>query len=180
MGLIGRVTRSVYTGGLRAVERGDLDRTLRLFHGEGRLRFVGDSPLGADLSGSADIRAWFERFLRLLPDPRFEVRRLAVSGPPWRQQLAAHVMIRSTVAGEPYQNQFAHFLTLRWGKIVDELVLEDTQTWAHACRRLVDAGVAEAAEPPLVPGAARSTHSTRSPAPDLPGQAAPTPVEPQR
>jgi ketosteroid isomerase-like protein len=152
MGVVGRITRSVYVGGLGAVERGDLDAALRLFHRDGTLRFIGDSPLGAQLSGHADIRAWFERFLRLLPSPRFEVQRVAVSGPPWRQQLAAHVLIRSTVAGEPYRNEFAHFLTLRWGKVVDDLVLEDTQTWARACRRLVDAGVAEAGEGPLVEG----------------------------
>jgi ketosteroid isomerase-like protein len=155
MGVVGRITRSVYVGDLGAVERGDLDAVLRRFHRNCTLRFVGDSPLGAELSGHADIRAWFERFLRLVPSPRFEVRRVAVSGPPSRQQLAAHVLIRSTVAGVPYQNEFAHFLTLRWGKVVEDLVLEDTQTWARACGRLVDAGVGEAAEGPLRPGAGR-------------------------
>ena len=65
-------------------------------------------------------------------------------------QLAAHVVIRSTVAGEPYENQFAHFLTLRWGKVVDDLILEDTQRWARACERLAAAGIDEASEGPLV------------------------------
>lgn len=149
MGPVSRVTRSVYAHGLTALERGDLDAVLARFHADCRLDFVGESPLGARLRGHADIRAWFERFLRLLPDPRFEVRRVAISGPPWRQQLAAHVRIRSTVAGEPYENQFAHFLTLCWGKVVDDTILEDTQRWADACRGLVAAGVAEAAEGPL-------------------------------
>jgi ketosteroid isomerase-like protein len=149
MGPLSRVTRSGYTHGLTAVERGDLDTTLARFHPDCTLDFVGDSPLGAQLRGRTDIRAWFERFLRLLPDPRFEVQQLAISGPPWRQQLAAHVLIRSTVAGEPYQNQFAHFLTLRWGKVIDDTILEDTQRWADACHRLMAAGVAEAAAAPL-------------------------------
>lgn len=149
MGPMSRITRAVYARGLRDVERGDLDAALRQFHPDGTLTFVGDSPLGARLRGHAAIRTWFERFLRLLPDPRFEVQRVAVSGPPWHQQLAAHVLIRSTVAGEPYRNQFAHFLTLRWGKVVDDTVLEDTRTWADACARLVAAGVAEAGEGPL-------------------------------
>lgn len=46
--------------------------------------------------------------------------------------------------------EFAHFLRLRWGKVVDDLILEDSQRWARACERLVAAGVAEAAEPPML------------------------------
>jgi ketosteroid isomerase-like protein len=148
--VVARVTRAIYTKGFRALERGDLDGLLTQFDGRCTMTFVGDTPLGADRLTGPDVRRWFERFLRLLPNPRFEIRQLVVAGPPWRQRLASHVVIRSTVAGEPYENQFAHFLTIRWGKVVEDLVLEDTQRWERACRRLVDAGVDEAGEPPLV------------------------------
>ena len=113
-------------------------------------RHLGDTPLGARLASPGDIRRWFERFGRLVPEPSFEIQRLVVSGPPWNQRLASHVLIRSTVNGEPYQNQFAHFLTLRWGRVHDDLILEDTQMWERACRRLIAAGVSEAAEGPLL------------------------------
>ena len=145
-----RIVRGRYLGGLRALERGDLDALLAAFDERCRLVFAGDSPLGADLMTPGDVRRWFERFLRLLPHPSFEIHRLVISGPPWRQRLAAHVGIRSTVDGEPYENQFAHFLTLRWGKVVDDLVLEDTQRWARACERLIAVGVAEAGSARLV------------------------------
>jgi ketosteroid isomerase-like protein len=148
--VITRITRGRYLKGLRALERGDLDTMLAMFGERCTLTFVGDTPLGAQLSSRAGIREWFERFSRLLPNPTFEIQRLVVSGPPWRQRFASHVRIRSTVAGEPYENQFAHFLTLRWGKVVDDLVLEDTQRWARACERLVAAGVSEAGAPPLI------------------------------
>jgi ketosteroid isomerase-like protein len=115
--------------------------------------FVGDTPLSARLAGHQDLRRWFERFARLLPEPRFEIQRLLIGGPPWRQQVTAHVLIHSNINGKPYQNQFAHLLTLRWGKAVDDLVLEDTQTWKQACQRLVDAGVTEPADRPLIPTA---------------------------
>jgi ketosteroid isomerase-like protein len=151
MGPITRLTRRLYLDGLRSLELGDLDGLLRRFDDRCTLTFVGDTPLGATLSTPDGIRRWFERFRRLLPDPRFEIRSLVVSGPPWNQRLAAHVLIRSTIDSEPYQNQFAHFLVLRWGKVVDDLVLEDTQKWERACRRLVEAGVAEAGEGPLAP-----------------------------
>ncbi|GIG61067.1 hypothetical protein Lfu02_54390 [Longispora fulva] len=153
MGPMALVARRQYRRGLDAVERGDLDALLAQFAADCTLTFVGDTPLGARLSGQHDLRRWFERFARLLPAPRFEIRRLVIAGPPWRQRLTAHVQIRGTVAGQPYLNQFAHFLTIRWGKVTDDLVLEDTQAWERACRRLAEAGMAEAAAGPLVPSA---------------------------
>jgi ketosteroid isomerase-like protein len=148
--MITRITRGQYLKGLRALERGDVDALLTQFHEQCTLTFVGDSPLGAQLSTPPEVRRWFERFLRMLPEPRFEIQRLVVSGMPWKLRLASHVVIRSRINGEAYENQFAHFLTLKWGKVVDDLVLEDTQMWARACERLAAAGVAEATAAPLV------------------------------
>jgi ketosteroid isomerase-like protein len=148
--MITRIARRQYLKGLGALERGDLDALFTQFHGRCTLTFVGDTPLGATLSTGADLRRWFERFLRLIPDRKFEIQRLVVSGTPWNLKLAAHVVIRSHIKGEPYRNQFAHFLTLRWGKVVDDLILEDTQMWARACERLAASGMAEASEGPLV------------------------------
>jgi ketosteroid isomerase-like protein len=149
MGPISGVAARQYRRGLDLVERGDFDTLLTQFDHQCALTFVGDTPLGARVRGRRDIRRWFDRFARLLPAPRFQIQRLLIGGPPWRQQLAAHVLIHSTIDGEPYVNQFAHFLTIRWGKVVDDLILEDTQTWAAACQRLAAAGISEAAAQPL-------------------------------
>jgi ketosteroid isomerase-like protein len=156
--MITRITRHLYLRGLRALERGDLDELLKQFDSRCTLTFVGDTPLGAQLTNRSDIRRWFERFGRLVPKPTFEIQRLVVSGPPWNQRLASHVLIRSTVNGEPYQNQFAHFLTLRWGRVHDDLILEDTQMWERACHRLVAAGVSEAGDGPLLGATHGSPH----------------------
>ena len=147
--LAGRIAASTYLRGLAAVERGDLDQVLSLFRPDCELVFVSRTALGARLSGKADLRRWFERFRRLLPDPLFDVQRLVIGGPVWDQRIAAHVIIRSRVAGEPYENQFAQFLTLRWGKVLEDLILEDTATWEAASRRLAAAGDIEAVGPPL-------------------------------
>ncbi len=143
------LTAAQYRRGLRQVEAGDVDAVLAQFHPSCRLTFTGDTPLGADGITGPDLRRWFERFGRLLPDPRFEIQRLVVSGPPWRTHLAAHVLIHSQVDGQPYTNQFGHFLTIRWAKVVEDLVIEDTQRWTLACQRLQAAGVDEAAAPPI-------------------------------
>ena len=147
--MISRITRRIYLDGLHALERGDIDTLLARFDRRCTFSFAGDTPLGAQRLTGDDIRRWFERFRRLLPDPRFEIRRFVASGPPWNQRVASHVLIRSTVDGEPYVNEFAQFLRLRWGKVLDDLVLEDTQRWERACHRLAETGVAEAAEEPL-------------------------------
>ena len=149
VGLAGRIAASTYLRGLAAVERGDFDQVLRQFRPDCELIFVSRTALGARLSGKADLRRWFERFRRLLPGPAFDVQHLVIGGPVWDQRIAAHVIIRSRVAGEPYENQFAQFLTLRWGKVVEDLILEDTATWEAASRRLAAAGDIEAAGPPL-------------------------------
>lgn len=147
--MIKLITSRIYRNGLTYLENGDLEGLLAAFDDRCTLTFAGDSPLGAYLTTAADIRRWFERFLRLLPSPTFHVQRIVVSGPLWNQNLAAHVLIRSTIDGEPYENQFAHFLRLRWGKVHDDLIIEDTQRWAQACRRLVAAGFTEAGAAPM-------------------------------
>ena len=114
--LISRIAARTYLRGLAAAEHGDFDQVLRQFAPRCELIFVSRTALGARLSGRADLLRWFERFGRLLPDRRFEVLRFVAGGPVWDQRIAAHVIIRSQIAGAPYQNQFAHFLTLRWGQ----------------------------------------------------------------
>ncbi len=143
------LTATQYRRGLRQVEAGDLDAVLAQFHPTCRLTFAGDTPLGANGLSGPDLRCWFERFLRLLPGPRFEIQRLVIAGPPWRTRLAAHVLIRSTIDGRPYENEFGHFLTIRWARVTEDIVIEDTQRWDRACRRLVAAGSAEAGAPPI-------------------------------
>ncbi len=66
---------------------------------------------------------------------------------------SAHAAAASASVGacsrQPRPWQFAQFLTLRWGKVRTDLILEDTATWEAASRRLAAAGDIEAAGPPL-------------------------------
>jgi ketosteroid isomerase-like protein len=147
--MIATLARRRYVRGLAALERGDLDALLAEFDPRCEFVFIGQSALGARLSTRAALRRWFERLHRLLPRPRFEVRELSITGWPWDVRLAARVVIRSTVAGEPYENEFAQFLRLRRGRVVQDYVIEDTQRFERASARLVAAGVAEAAAEPI-------------------------------
>lgn len=135
--------------GLAALERGDLDELLADFNDAFEFSFSGDSPLGAHLHTRQALRSWFERLRRLLPEPRFDIHDVVVQGWPWDLTLAIRASINSTVLGEPYRNDFAQFLYLRWMKVTKDIVIEDTQRWERACRRMAQAGVVEAAALPI-------------------------------
>lgn len=138
------IARRQYLRGPADLEHGAFDDLLRQFEPSCEFTFVGRSPLGARLRSREALRRWFARLDILLPRPHFEVRELLVTGWPWALHLAARVVIRSTVAGEPHENEFAQILRIHWGRVVWDYVLEDTQRFEGAVARLVATGMAEA------------------------------------
>ena len=144
-----RIAKRRYTNGLAALSRGDVEEVLEQFAPNVRFVFVGDHSLGTDLGSKEEVREWFGRLFRLLPNARFEPQEVLVDGRPWDIRIAARVLIRSTVAGDPYTNEFCQFLRLRNGRVVWDYVLEDTQRFERASARLAAAGVEEAVAPPL-------------------------------
>ena len=147
--IIGAVARRRYSAGLAALERGDLDVFLEYFNDDLEFVFSGESPLGANLHSKRALRLWCERFHRLLPSPRFEIQNVVAEGWPWNLTMAIRASIRSTVLGEPYRNEFGQFLRLRNMKVAEDFVIEDTQRFERLCRRLLDAGIAEAGADPI-------------------------------
>jgi ketosteroid isomerase-like protein len=143
------IARRQYTRGLAALGRGDVESVLEQFAPNVRFVFVGDSPLGARLESREAVRAWFGRLFRLLPGARFEPQQVVIDGWPWDVRIAARVLIRSMVAGEPHTNEFCQFLRLRGGRVVWDYVMEDTQRFERACARLAAAGMAEATAPAI-------------------------------
>ncbi len=143
------IARRQYLQGLAHLERGAFDELLGQFDPSCDFTSVGRSPLGARLRSREALRRWFVRLHTLLPRPRFEVRELLITRWPWALHLGARVVIRSTVAGEPYENQFAQFLRIHWGRVVWDDVLEDTQRFDRAVARLAAAGTEEATADPI-------------------------------
>ena len=87
----------------------------------------------------------------MLPDLSFEITDIAVSGWPNDTTATARWRAHATFAdgGEPYRNDGVHVVSLRWFKIVDMDVYQDTQRLGEALDRQARAGVDEAAAPPL-------------------------------
>ena len=66
-----------------AINRGDAEPVLRQFAGRFEHSFLGDTALGGSRRTLAATRRWYERLYRLLPDIRFDLDKIAVSGGPW-------------------------------------------------------------------------------------------------
>ena len=112
--------------------------------------FGGSHALGGTRHSTAAVRLWFERVYRLLPDLRFTIKRIAVSGWPWNTTATAEWRSTATSAtGEPYVNDGVHVVRLRLGKIVSMHVYLDTEVLGHTLRVMADKGIAEAAAPPI-------------------------------
>jgi ketosteroid isomerase-like protein len=138
-----------YLQTLASLSEGEVEAVLEQFSPDVEFVFVGESPLGSHLHSRDAVRAWFGRLFRLLPEAHFQADEVLVDGWPWRLRIAARVRITSTVAGEPYENEFCQFLRFRWGKVRWDYILENTQRFERACRRLAAAGLEEAAAPPI-------------------------------
>jgi ketosteroid isomerase-like protein len=121
--IVARVSRSLW----RRVNDGDYEAAVRMAHPDVRFRFVGDTPLGADLVGVDAFRAWFREATERIPGLTFEVRDVLVAGWPWDTRIAVRLGVTAPLAdGTTYRNEAAQFLRLKWFRMVDDWVIEDT------------------------------------------------------
>jgi hypothetical protein len=59
-----------------------------------------------------------------------------VNGWPWRTVVASHLVITTTLPdGSPYRNEGMQLLRLRWGRVVEDLIFEDTLKLDAVLRR---------------------------------------------
>ena len=143
------IVRRRYRRAWRAMNAHDYQVILDQLAPDFHVTFVGDTPLGGTRTGVESMAAWFERLFRFFPDARFELRALSVDGPPWNTRVAGLFTIRATVAGDPYENVFAQFVRLRFGRITWYEVYEDSLKFGRLCDRLAVAGNSEATAEPI-------------------------------
>jgi hypothetical protein len=70
-----------------------------------RFAVVGDTVIGGSWQGRDALRDW-----------------------PWRTRVAVRLIVEGTLAdGTAYRNNATQWLTLSWGRMTDDWVLEDTK-----------------------------------------------------
>ncbi|MRH90264.1 nuclear transport factor 2 family protein [Nocardia sp. SYP-A9097] len=120
----------------RRVGAGDFGAAVEMAAPDVRFRFLGDTPLGADVRGQQAFRDWFDLLQQHLPGVRLQLEDVVAGGWPWNTRVAVRLRVSSTLNdGTPYRNTAIQWLTLRWGRMTDDLVLEDTLTLDAALRQ---------------------------------------------
>jgi ketosteroid isomerase-like protein len=106
---------------------GDIRPTLRLDSEDVRFTFPGDNSFSGVFTGRDEHQRWLERLVRV--GVKVEPDEVAISGFPWSQTICIRGRSwRDTPSGERvYDNRFVIWGRLRWGKLSDYEVYEDTQ-----------------------------------------------------
>jgi ketosteroid isomerase-like protein len=133
-----------------AVSHGNAEPVLEGFAPEFEHCFLGNTALGGTRRTLPAARRWYERLYRLLPDIRFDVRRIRVSGGPWNTLvLIEWDEANSGADGVRTNNRGVHMARLEWGRMTQLVICPDTVGLKATLDRLSLAGVAEAGAPPI-------------------------------
>src|SRR5687768_1624596 len=112
--------------------------------------FPGDNAVGGERHSREAMARWLERLSRLFPELEFDVKRVAVKGPPWDREIAVEWTDHGRCAdGEPYENEGAHWIRLHRGKAKEIHAYLDTGKVTAHCERMAGAGIEEAEAPPI-------------------------------
>jgi ketosteroid isomerase-like protein len=107
--------------------------------------FSGDHALGGTRNDQAAVKEWFDRVGRLLPNLKLTVNNIIVRG--WPNNTLAIVQWQANATlkdGSEYLNDGVHFIRVKWGKITEMNVYEDSQAVANALEKQFQSGIVEA------------------------------------
>lgn len=97
-----------------------------------RFSYLGDHAMAIEATSADELRGWLHAMFERFPGLRFEVHEVVVDGPPW----SLHTATRYSAVHEGRTlwqgTQFTH---IRWGKVIRENVLPDTQAVARVAPR---------------------------------------------
>ena len=114
-------------------------------------RFGGNHAIGGQRHDRDTLRLWFERLARVLPKLHLEINNIWVTGWPWHTMVFVQWDGTATLLdGGPYSQHAVHVITLRWGKIHELDVFEDSQEVARALAAQAAAGLDEAVAEPIL------------------------------
>lgn len=122
-----------------AMNAGDPTWALAMLADDARLVFPGTSTWGGEYRGRAEV----ERFARrcIAQGIQYRVHDVLVKGPPWNMTLVYVVSdeARDASGSVIYQNRAMEYCKLRWFKIVQQEVFEDTERTAAYDRIVMSA-----------------------------------------
>jgi ketosteroid isomerase-like protein len=134
-----------------AVNHGDAEPVLQQFARRFEHSFLGNHALGGSRRTLSATRQWYERLYRLLPDIRFDLKWIGVSGGPWNTIVVIEWdETNSASDGVRTYNHGIHVMHLRWGRATRLVICPDTVGLKATLDRLAGAGNPEALATPIV------------------------------
>ena len=144
------IVRKIIIQGFRDLSEGNYEAVLKRFSPDVHFVFEGEHAMGSELHDLNAVRQWFQRVSRLFPGLQFKVKQVIVSGWPWDTTIATRLQVEAKLKnGELYQNSLAQFVRLRWGRVVDDYLLENTQKLVATLNGLAKQGMDEAVALPI-------------------------------
>jgi ketosteroid isomerase-like protein len=121
------LTKQLISRVMARTRAGDIGPTVMLDANDVHFVFPGDNSFSGDFHGKSEHRRWLERLVRVRV--MTEPDEVAVSGFPWNMTVAIRGRSwRDTPDGtRVYDNRFVIWGKLRWGRLYDYEVYEDTK-----------------------------------------------------
>jgi ketosteroid isomerase-like protein len=121
------LAKQILTRVMARSRSGDIRPTLALDADDVQLTFPGDSSWSGTFRGKEAVRSWLQRFARV--GIQIYADEVVAIGFPWNTTICirGHDYLR-TLAGETvYENRYVIWGKLKWGRLKDYEVYEDTQ-----------------------------------------------------
>jgi len=110
-----------------------------------RHNFAGDHAMGGTRNDQAAVKLWMERLARVKPNLHLTINHLTVEGWPNKTLAIVRWTANAVLAnGESYENHGVHFISLKWGKVIEINVYEDTMKANYGLEIQYEAGIKEA------------------------------------
>jgi len=144
------IVKSLVRKSFDQVNRRQFDDLLKSVSPGVRHSFAGNHALGGVRNDSGAFKAWLERLAKVMPTLQIQIRDIKVTGWPHHTLAIVRWSAGATLQnGEPYLNHGVHFVTLKWAKVTEIEVYEDSQLVANTLQKQFDAGIREAMAAPI-------------------------------
>jgi ketosteroid isomerase-like protein len=121
------VVRRLVRRRLAELSRGTPDKVIAKFHRGSVFTLIGDHALGGERRGRSAVAEWFTQMFGVFPGIVIEPVHIAVAGWPWRTSVTTQFVVRAALAGgRPYRNEGVQIIRMRWGRVLEERIYEDT------------------------------------------------------
>lgn len=114
---------------MRALNRGDIGPTLMMERPDVRFRFPGRSSWAIEATNRDQVADWLTRMVGIGLQHDADPEGIVVGGPPWRMTLALRSgdFALDSQGKRVYENRYVIWATLKWGRIAEYEVYEDTE-----------------------------------------------------